>query len=84
MKNVKAIVAIGQCRNRILEYGKSINKETYAFEYLKDGFKKCIELAKPKDIVLLSPATASWDQYKECEERGKEFKDLVKEIKNEN
>ncbi len=84
MQNVKAIVAIGQCRNRILEYGKSINKETYAYEYLKDGFKKCIELAKPKDIILLSPATASWDQYKECEERGKEFKDLVKEIKNEN
>ncbi len=83
MENVKAIIAIGQCRERILEYGKSINKETYAYEFLHDGFKKCIELSKPKDIVLLSPATASWDQYKECEERGQEFKDLVKEIKNE-
>ncbi len=83
MKNVKAIVAIGQCRNRIFEYGQSINKKTYVYEFLKDGFKKCLELAKPNDIVLLSPATASWDQYKECEERGLEFKNLVKEIKNE-
>ena len=83
MKNVKAIIAIGECRKRILKYGRSINKETYDYEFLREGFKKCIELSKPKDIVLLSPATASWDQYKECEERGKEFKDLVKEIKNE-
>ncbi len=83
MKNVKAIIAIGECRERILQYGKSINKETYSYEFLKDGFKKCLELAKPQDVVLLSPATASWDQYKECEERGAEFKKLVKEIKNE-
>ncbi len=81
MDNVKAIIAIGQCRDRILEYGKSINKETYSFEFLKDGFKKCVEISQPGDVVLLSPATASWDQYKECEERGQEFKDLVKEIK---
>ena len=33
------------------------------------------------DVVLLSPASASWDQYKECEIRGKEFKDLVNGIK---
>ena len=32
------------------------------------------------DVVLLSPASASWDQYKECEVRGKEFKDLVNKL----
>ena len=35
------------------------------------------------DVVLLSPASASWDQYKECEIRGNEFKKLVMEIENE-
>ena len=34
------------------------------------------------DIVLLSPASASWDQYPECEVRGSEFKDLVRNLKN--
>ena len=57
------------------------NIPTYAFEYLKDGFSKCFEISNDGDIILLSPASASWDQYKECEVRGAEFKDLVKKLK---
>lgn len=74
---VKAIVGIGQCRNRVLEYGTSIDKPTYIFETLKEAFPKCVELASSGEVVLLSPASASWDQYKECEERGGEFKEYV-------
>ena len=37
--------------------------------------------SSPGDVILLSPATASWDQYKECEVRGAEFKKLVNELK---
>ena len=81
MKNVKSIIAIGQCRDRVVEFGNSINIPSYSYEFLKDGFKKCVELSKPGDVVFLSPASASWDQYKECEVRGQEFKDLVSEIK---
>lgn len=84
MKNVKSIVAIGQCRERVLEYGKSIGVDTYSYEYLTDGFDKCVEVSKSGDIILLSPASASWDQYKECEIRGAEFKKKVEELKNEN
>ncbi len=80
MNNVKAIVAIGQCRKRIVDFGEKINIPTYSFEFLQEGFKKCVDLAQPGDIVLLSPASASWDQYKECEVRGAEFKDYVKKL----
>ncbi len=83
MKNVKAIVAIGQCRNRVLEFGSKMNIPTYSFEFLKDGFQKCVEIAEKDDIVLLSPASASWDQYKECEIRGSEFKNYVKDLVKE-
>ncbi len=82
MKNVKAIIAIGQCRKRVEEYGKSLGIKTYVNEYLKDGFKIIPTIAKKGDVVLLSPASASWDQYKECEVRGKEFKDYVLKLKN--
>lgn len=80
MKNVKAIIGIGECRERVKEFGNSLNIDTYIFEHLKEGFKKCVEVATDGDVVLLSPASASWDQYKQCEDRGDEFKKYVKEI----
>jgi len=84
ISNVKYIIAIGECRKRVVEFANKNNINVSSFEYLKDGFKKAFEVSVSGDIILLSPASASWDQYKECEERGSEFKELVKEIKNEN
>ena len=82
MEHVKAIVAIGTCRERVKEYAESIGKDVYVYEHLVDGFDKVQEIVESGDVVLLSPASASWDQYKECEVRGAEFKDKVKELKN--
>lgn len=83
MEHVKAIIAIGQCRERVKEYAESIGKDVYVYEHLVDGFDKVQEIVNSGDVVLLSPASASWDQYKECEVRGAEFKDKVKELKHE-
>ena len=82
MKNVKGILAIGTCRNRVKEFGDKLNIPTIVYEHLKDGFKELYDMSTTDSIILLSPASASWDQYKECEVRGKEFKDLVKELQN--
>ena len=84
MDNVKAIIAIGECRERVRDYAKSINKEVFVYEHLIDGFDKASTIATNGDVVLLSPASASWDQYKECEVRGAEFKQKVMELKNNN
>lgn len=82
INNVKAIIGIGQCRERVLDYGNSVNIPTFVYEHLTDGFDKCFEVSDSGDIILLSPASASWDQYKECEVRGAEFKSKVEELKN--
>ena len=82
MKFVKAIIAIGQCRNRVQDYANAIGKDVYVYEHLVDGFDKAHEISTSGDVVLLSPASASWDQYKECEIRGAEFKDKVRELKH--
>lgn len=47
---------------------------------LSDAFSRAVQMAKPGDIVLLSPACASWDQYNNFEERGRHFKTLVKSL----
>ena len=82
MNSVKAIIAIGECRDRVASFAKEIHKDVYVYEHLVDGFDKAYEIAEDGDVVLLSPASASWDQYKECEVRGAEFKDKVKELRS--
>ena len=77
MKNVKAIIGIGSCRNRVKDFADSLNIPSFIHEYLKDSFDDIVKIVSDKDVVLLSPASASWEQYKECEVRGHEFKELV-------
>lgn len=82
MKHVKCIVGIGECRNRVVDFGSQLGIPTYSFEFLKDAFQKCYQESNPGDVILLSPASASWDQYKECEIRGAEFKKYVSQLKD--
>ena len=81
MKNVKLILGIGQCRKRVLEFGNSLGIKTIIHEHLNDAFFDAYKSSESGDVILLSPASASWDQYKECEERGAEFKRLVEGLK---
>lgn len=74
---IKKIYAIGEVRKRIMEFAKKNNIEAEEFENLSSAMKKIKEEAKKGDTVLLSPASASWDQYLRFEDRGNEFKDMV-------
>lgn len=80
MGHVKLIMGIGQCRERILEFGNKHHIPTKVHEYLKDAMEEAYTLSNEGDTLLLSPASASWDQYEKCEVRGDEFKAFVQKL----
>lgn len=79
MSNVKAVVCYGETKHKIADFVNSINIDCYIKDTLRESVHKAYELSNEGDVILLSPACASWDQYKSFEERGCEFKQIVLE-----
>ena len=80
IKIVKCIYAIGEVTDRLEEYAKKINVDCIKCYTLEKALLKIKEDAKDNEAVLLSPASASWDQYDKFETRGEEFKNLVEKL----
>ena len=78
-KHVKAIMAIGESRRHIRHAFSDICPVTEAGE-MKDAVIKAFEKARTGDIVLLSPACASFDMYDNYGHRGDDFKSIVSGI----
>ena len=79
---VKALVLIGQCADQIEQECREEGfTALYRAETFPEAVAKCRELAQSGDAVLLSPACASWGMFKNYEERGDQFKELVRDMK---
>lgn len=75
--NVKLVGCYGETKQKIEEWAHKMNLPVKVFDNLHDTTMYIASVALPGDVVLLSPACASWDQYKCCEDRGDEFKSIV-------
>lgn len=84
--NVKILILMGQTANKIKEATiNAMNKknkkiEIYECNSLDETVQLASKLAKKDDIVLFSPASASFDLYKNFEERGNAFKQIVNKL----
>lgn len=84
-EHVKAVVVLGQTAQKIakvaelagLKQIREADTGEDAATTLLDAVKKAAMIAEPGDIVLLSPACASWDMFTSYEERGRIFKEAV-------
>lgn len=78
---VKYLVLIGQTRDKIAECAKAhgFTEIMYA-EDMSEAVRVCASYANMGDNVLLSPACASWGMFKNYEERGRIFKECVRNL----
>jgi len=80
MNNVKEVICFGETKNKINEFCNLNYIKCFNFDTLKEAILKAFEDSLEKDIILLSPAHASWDQYKCFEDRGNEFKEIINNL----
>ena len=77
---VKAIVCMGKDNSKLLDYFTGKVQEIRDTHSLEDAVKACTEIAVDGDTVLLSPCCASFDLFSSYEDRGRQFKDAVKNL----
>lgn len=78
---VKKLVLIGATKEKIAETAEKLGfKDVVLADTFEEAFSLCVEMAAPGDAVLLSPACASWGMFKNYEERGDKFKELVNQL----
>lgn len=80
MKNVKLVVCYGETKNKIKDFCDKIGIRCIVVNTLKEATTITYENSMNGDIILLSPACASWDQFKDYEERGRLFKEYINNL----
>lgn len=81
--NVKLIVAFGECKIRIEDFARECCIPCKVTDNLEKATEVAYNSASRGDVVLLSPACASWDQFKDFETRGNLFKECINKLSEE-
>ncbi|MCX7820324.1 MAG: UDP-N-acetylmuramoyl-L-alanine--D-glutamate ligase [Brevinematales bacterium] len=77
-KKLKTLVLIGEAKDKIK---KELDfKESFYASDLEEAVKISKQKSSPGDIILLSPGCASFDMFKNYEERGKVYKEIVNKL----
>ncbi len=79
---LKGVVLIGESSNLLEDLARREGIDNIVKgESIEEAVEKAFLLASPGDVVLLSPACASFDMFRDFEERGERFKEAVKKLR---
>ena len=79
-EKVKAIVCMGTDNRKILKAFKDVVPEIFETKSAEEAVQVSYRLGKKGDVVLLSPACASFDLFENYEDRGRQFKKAVRAL----
>lgn len=80
-ENGKLMIIMGETKNQIKKLCEKYQIDYKIAEDMDSAVKIAINSATSGDIILLSPASASWDMYKSYEDRGRDFKEKIEKYK---
>ncbi|MDN5247470.1 MAG: cyanophycin synthetase [Candidatus Cardinium sp.] len=76
-KRVKAIICLGKENSTIIQAFHPLDLPIQETHNLSSAIDSALSMALPGEVILLSPACASFDLFKNFEDRGNQFKDKV-------
>jgi UDP-N-acetylmuramoylalanine--D-glutamate ligase len=75
--NVAVAYTVGEAGPRFADLIEAQGHKVERCELVSEAVRRAQEAAKPGDVVLFSPACASFDQFRDYEKRGQHFRQLV-------
>ena len=75
-----ALVYLGADNSKLHRFFDPLGLPTFDTHSMRECMDACVRVARPGDTVLLSPCCASFDLFKNMEDRGEQFKDIVRNL----
>ena len=82
-RKVHTLICLGKDNQKLTSFFKDVVPTICETQSVKELVRLALSKAKPGDVVLLSPACASFDLFKNYEDRGTQFREAVLELKKE-
>jgi UDP-N-acetylmuramoylalanine--D-glutamate ligase len=80
-KKVKVLICLGKDNSKLFDAFDGVVRVICETQNMKETIDLAYKVARPGDVVLLSPACASFDLFKNYEDRGNQFREATLELK---